>query len=175
MHFPSRMARFRWHRATRITAGLAAEWALLWALWLLCAGSAGSGELLVGAIAAAVGTLVSRLARATKLAAFRPHPIWMRGMVRLPLLVARDAVLLVVGLVHRATGRRSSGRLFELALDASGHDPSSASYRALVTTFTSLPPNTFVIDIDLARRAALVHRLVPTGVRPSLIAPGWRR
>ncbi len=155
--------------------GVAIEWLLLWALWIVFAGSAGVHELAVGAVGAAIGTAVSRAARATKLAIFRPGPAWLLALPRLPLLVASDAALLMVGLVRWAIGKPMDGRLFELPLDVRGLDPASASYRALVTTFTSLPPNTYVIDMDIEHGKVLVHRLVPTHRRPQLVLPEVRQ
>ncbi len=160
--------------ATRV-GSLLVEWALLLVLWFLFAGSINGGELLVGTVAAAIGLGLSRAARATRLAAFRPHPRWLLVAWRLPLLVAHDAALLVVGLGRRLLGRPVNGRVHEVPLDVAGRDPSSATYRALVTAFTSMPPNAYVIDIDVERRVAILHRLVSTGRRPELVLPGWGR
>ncbi len=139
------------------------EWALLWGLWIVFAGSASAAELAIGLAAAVAATAVSRLARATRLAAFRPRPAWLLETWRLPFQTLRDSALLVEALRRRLIGGRTAGRFHEVPFDVTGDDPASAAYRAVVIAFRSVPPNLYVIATDASRGTALVHELVPAG------------
>src|SRR3954451_13156491 len=129
-------------------------WVLLAALYLCLADNTVLPELVVGAVAAAIGATGAVLVRGQRRTLLRPRLRWLRGAWRPLLGVFGDFVPLV-----RALPRRRPGVLVESPLSGPADDP---AYVALAEALGTLGPNTLVVDIDRERGVVLAHQLVPT-------------
>jgi multisubunit Na+/H+ antiporter MnhE subunit len=138
-----------------------AWWVGLTGLYLLFAGTLNAQEIAAGLVAAAIAaTGVTAAGRSEEPWAYRWS--WLRKLLRLLWEVPRDAVR-VSRAAWRAVVLRQpiEGRFEVVPFEPGGDDPHSATRRALVTIGISLPPNSFVIDIDRQHSSILVHKLVP--------------
>ena len=137
-------------------------WLALLALWLVLVGTITALEVLAGAVAATIGAAAAELVRSRGLLGFDIRPRWLRRVWRPLVQVVPDFGFVVLVLV-RTISRRELPDDAYVAVDLRGRgaEPRSAGWRALVTVAGSLAPNTVVVDVDLERRAMLVHKLLP--------------
>ncbi len=137
-------------------------WTSLFVIWLLLTDSLDGIQVGVGAAAAAIATLAAEVVRRRSTGRFEPDPRWATHLLPMPLLILRDCVLVLWALVlHLLRVRRVRGEFRRVPYEAGGEEPRSAAARALVITLSSLPPNTYVVDLDTDSSEALVHQLVP--------------
>jgi multisubunit Na+/H+ antiporter MnhE subunit len=130
----------------------------LFLFWLALVGTLDPLELAAGAIAAAIaataGQVVrakSDLPRAASAADLLPHA-W-RAFARVP----REFAYVAAALARRG---RPHGAFRTIELEAGG-DWRIRGRRGIAALIVSLPPNTFVVEVDAERGTALVHELVP--------------
>lgn len=137
-------------------------WAVLLGLWLLLVSSVALPEVLAGAIAAAIATAAGIAAVRTTGSRFRPRPIWLWELRRLPWLVLRDSARAGRLLVRTVLGAGEPGRYVALGpLPVAGSGPQEAARRAVYTVAGSLPPGTIVVAVDEETRTLLLHQLIP--------------
>jgi multisubunit Na+/H+ antiporter MnhE subunit len=140
----------------------ALTWLLLLGLWMLLSGSLVLSELVVGAVAAAIGTFAFEAVRRQRLTSFRMRARWVLRAWRLPYRIFTDAGVVSWALVRGLLTRRPvHGRFREVSFRIHGDDPESAARRTLVTGAASLTANSYVVDLDEANDTLLVHELVP--------------
>ena len=149
------------------------SWVLLTGLYLLLVvDSIDMSELVMGAIAAAVGATAATVVRSQRLVSFRPRLRWVLGLWRLPLQAALDAGILVAALWRQLVLRRPVGGTFRaVPFRAGGSDPEAAARRVAAKSVGSFAPNTYVLDVDRERELILVHQLVPKPDQPKSIDP----
>jgi hypothetical protein len=121
-------------------------WVILAALYLWLADNPAPPELVVGAVAAAIGATGAVLVRRQRRTLLRPRPAWLREAWRPLLGLYGDLVPLV-----RALPRRGA---------TAGFVATPLGEPALTEALGSLAPNSIVVDVDHERGVALVHRLV---------------
>jgi hypothetical protein len=154
----------------RRTPFWAAWWAVAFALWLLLVFKTELAEVVLGAVAAAVGATGAALVRARGYAPFVPELRWWRRLLRLPREVAVDTWRMIALLV-RHFGRREPirGRFRVVHFECGGPDAARAqTRRAAAKWLGCVSPNTYVIGFDERRNVAVVHQLVPGDLPPDL-------
>jgi hypothetical protein len=138
-------------------SGLArfAAWAgAFFGLWLLLVGTNAGSEEVGGAVAAAAaGSFRSAVAGAKTRRIATPLD-WLPRLRRVPWLVLRGA-----GVLLRALVRSRAGGFRAVSYPVRGDRPAPAGRRALLTFAGSLPPSSYVVDVDQERGTALVHDL----------------
>lgn len=87
----------------RRAASSAAWWLVLFGFWLLLVGTTRWVELVAGACAAALGTVLAEALRAQRLLGFRLEARWLARTWRLPLEIARDFAVLAWALLLHVT------------------------------------------------------------------------
>ena len=135
---------------------------LLAALYLLLVDTVVVPELVVGAVAAAVGATGAALVRAQRRMLLRPRPRHLRAAGRPLLGLFGDLVPLARVLVARGILRRpGEGALVETPFAALGETPEDATERAFAEALGSLAPNAIVVAVDRERGMLVTHRLAP--------------
>ena len=149
------------------------SWVLLTGLYLLLVvDSIDMSELVMGAIAAAVGATAATAVRSQRLVSFSPRLRWALGLWRLPLQAVLDTGVLVAVLWRRLALRRAvDGSFRAVPFRAGGSDPEAAARRVAAKSAGSFAPNTYVLDVDRERELILVHQLVPKPDQPKSIDP----
>jgi multisubunit Na+/H+ antiporter MnhE subunit len=133
-------------------------WVLLAALYVLIDDSVLLPELVVGALAAAIGATGATLVHRERQVLLKGDVRWLRALWR-PLagLVADLWPLL------RALPRRGgTGGMVEIPFDATTDGPRNTARRALTEALGTLAPNTIVVRIDTDRGVVIAHQLVST-------------
>lgn len=148
-----------------------AWWLVLAALYLVLADNVKPSELVVGAIAAAIGATGAVLVRRSRSSA-RPRTRWLLASARPLLAVVGDLLPLARVLLARGVLRRGGeGTLVEVRFAATSDAPDDVAYRALTQAFGSLGPNTVVVDVDERRGVLIAHQLHPTADAAARAAP----
>jgi multisubunit Na+/H+ antiporter MnhE subunit len=139
-----------------------AAWALLFALWMLLAGTLAISEIVAGMVGAAIAAIAVEVVRRQRLARFRPDPRWLRYLWGVPWQTLKEFGL-VMSTLWRAMvlRRRVGGRFVTLRFPVGGSDSRSAARRAVFTAGTSFAPNSYVVDFDRDEGVVLVHQLAP--------------
>ena len=128
------------------------SWAVLFGLWQLYVGQTTTQTTIAGAIAAAIATGAGVLLARLGLYRFKLDPRRLRGAATLPWDILRDFALVTLALARG----RPDGSFREVDVPAR-----TAGDRALAGLLESIAPNTYVVDVDRDRGAALVHELEP--------------
>jgi hypothetical protein len=124
--------------------------------------------MLTGAGAAAIAATAFEVIREHGTPRARPRLSWLKPVPIIPLLVARDTVVVFAELVRQLRGgRRKPTRLQTLGLPDVGNEAERNARHLFVTVGVSLSPNTYVIGFDPDRNEMLVHQLTPT--RPASV------
>jgi hypothetical protein len=137
-------------------------WLALGGWWVLLVGTNAGLELVAGACAATLGTVVAVGVRGQRALRFRFEPRWLAKTLKEPWKVVRElGVVLWALTLHLARVRpvRSAYRAFPWP--AGRADAVSAGRRAIATLADCLSPNTLPVDIDCERGVALRHELDP--------------
>jgi multisubunit Na+/H+ antiporter MnhE subunit len=136
------------------------SWLILSLLWLLFVGKFTWHELLVGIGAAALSTFVLWLVTIRSAVKFAPTLPWIRQIWRVPWLMGRDCWLLVRHLLAQlCLGKEHGGTFRVLRFPGGADDAPSTARRVLAVTYSTLPPNAIVIDIDREANYMLLHQL----------------
>jgi hypothetical protein len=125
-------------------------------------------EAIVGAGAAAIAATAMAAVRKGRGPLARIRLRWLRPAWRVPLMVARDTLLVFWALVRQMAGGSSPRGSFRQVPFASPADDALAAGKELLATLgLSMGPNTFVLGVDRRRGVLVVHQLRPT--RPGSI------
>jgi multisubunit Na+/H+ antiporter MnhE subunit len=134
--------------------------ALLFALYLLLVDTVLVPELVVGAIAAAVGATGAVLVRSQRRLILRPRARHLRAAGPPLLGLFGDLPRLARVLVARGILRRPErGELVETPFTALRDTPEDATERAFAEALGSLAPGEIVVAIDRERGVLVRHRL----------------
>src|SRR5947207_6218751 len=96
----------------RVVVAWLTTWALCMVLWLWLTATTNVSEAIAGAGAAAIAATAFEVVREKEAPQFRPRLRWLRHAPAVPLLVARDTVVVFAELVRQLRGeRRRPGRL----------------------------------------------------------------
>lgn len=147
-----------------------ADWATLMAFWVALTGSFRWTELLIGAGASLIGSIISVVADELTLVRFLPNwrNLWKARSViwQIPL-----GVVSVVGAVMRHDGR-ATGRVHAVPFDPGGEDAKSQTRRAVAETFSSMAPASVVIGVDRGMGVVIFHLLGTNSPPPALTRLG---
>lgn len=129
--------------------------------WLLFTDTFKLWELLFGAASALLGAVGAEAGRSVGVARFRPRLAWIVQGWRLPWYVAQDCAL-ILWILFKDLVKPEPSVLHSVVYDGGGEDGASAARRALTVTYSTMPPNSVVLDIDRPRRAMIVHQVCET-------------
>ena len=118
--------------------------------------------------AAAIAATAYTVVMASRQPLIRLRRGWLAPAWRIPILAARDTILLWAALWRRvAHGAAIRGRVVEVPVSVPSDGRLTAGKELLLTMGISVTPNTFVLGLDRQRRVLVVHQAVPT--RPSSV------
>lgn len=152
-------------RVPALTARRAGAWVMWWALlmsfWVVLDDSIAVDELLVGAIAAALGATVAELATHQAKTRFRMRIGWLIPALSLPRQVVRDTVIVFAALGRRLVhGQEPASGFREVPARYGGETAEGKTRRVLLIAGRSVAPNAFALGIDADRDVMLIHQLV---------------
>jgi multisubunit Na+/H+ antiporter MnhE subunit len=145
-------------RMSRLLVVWLTWWVILAGLYLLIDDSVLLPELVVGAIAAAVGATGATLVHRERRVLLRGDVRWLRALWRPLAWLVGDLWPLARALVRRG----GTGAFVEIPFDATSDGPRDTAKRAATEALGSLAPNTIVVRIDTDRGVVVAHQLVPT-------------
>jgi multisubunit Na+/H+ antiporter MnhE subunit len=136
-------------------------WTLLMAFWVWADDSVALAELVVGAVAAALGAFFTELVQYQAATHFRLRIEWIVPALRLPVRLIGDLLVVVGALGRRIARGEDPPSGFRLVPLRYGDDsPEGVTRRVLITAGSSFAPNTFVLGFDEERQVMVVHDLV---------------
>jgi multisubunit Na+/H+ antiporter MnhE subunit len=145
------------------------------ALWIAFVASTKPHELLVG-LAVCIATLlftrfVARASQTDLIVRFRDAAqAW-----RIPGNIASDVGVIVLVLFKDLLGIEPAKDLFRVCgFDASGHDPVRKARAVLAVAYTTMAPNSIVVDIDVSQSRMLFHQIERSSVSKMTRALGAR-
>jgi hypothetical protein len=137
-------------------------WLALFGWWILLVGTNAGLELLAGACAALLASMLALAMRRQRLLGFRFEARWLAKTLKVPWSVIRElGVVLWALALHLAGARRVSSAYRAIPFPAGGQDAISAGRRAVAMEADALSPNGVPIDVDCKRGLALRHELDP--------------
>jgi multisubunit Na+/H+ antiporter MnhE subunit len=142
------------------------DWMALMAFWIVLTGNFRWTELLIGAGASLLGSIVSVAAESMNIARFLPHwrYLWQSRAVIWQMVIG---VWVVMGSLIRHDGR-AAGRVHAIPFDPGGEDAESQARRAVAETFPTMAPASVVIGVDRGMGAVVFHLLGTSSVPPTL-------
>ena len=136
-------------------------WVLLMLFWVILDDSVATDELLAGAGAAALGTLLAHAVGAHTGILFRPRLKWLVAALRLPGQLPGDTVIVFAALARFIVhGEEPRGGFAAEPVQFGGDSAEARTRRALLIGARSFAPNTFALGLDKESGVMVVHRLV---------------
>lgn len=137
-------------------------WLALFGWWIVLVGTNAGLELLAGACAALLGTLVAAGLRRQRLLRFRFEARWLAKTLKAPWKVVQELGVVFWALALHLVGVRAINSAYRALPFPTGRaDAVSAGRRAVATEADALSPNGIPIDMDCERGVALRHELDP--------------
>ena len=136
-------------------------WVAGFLAWILFTATLNHWELLFGAAAALFVALGAEAARSAGVAKFRPKPSWILEGWRLPWYLVQGCAQ-ILWVMFKDVVKPEPSVLRSVVYDGGGDDAGSAARRALTVTYTTMPPNFVILDIDREKRAMIVHQVSET-------------
>lgn len=146
------------------TVGIWLAWVgFLFVVWMSLVATTATAEVLAGLGVATLGATGAEIVRRTMLIRLRPWQLIPRGVWRLPGVIVRECLMMVVVVWRQLrTPEDNLGAFRGIAFDpGADDDPRDAARRAAYTALVSVSPNTYVVGIDREHNNMLVHELVP--------------
>lgn len=151
----------------------AAAFLVLYGTWLLFTANLDWEELVIGIPAAAIGATAFEATREQPVAQFWPKATWLLEGWRLPWYVLTGTFEIFKVLAQDVLGSKPAESLMRAAkFDAGGDDPRSAARRALAIAYTTMPPNSIVVSIDLEANELVFHQIIPEPPRQTTLNLG---
>lgn len=155
---------------TASLARVSVQWVALWAGYALFSETVSAAELVSGAVAASLATVVMEIARRNTRRRFAVRPVWMMRLVakQVPAAFIECWPLFCALFKPFDARRKDIGTILAIPFDGdAGRSPSEAAgRRALVTAALCFTPNTVVIGLEMQPGHLLVHQLVPAARPP---------
>ncbi len=129
--------------------------------WLLFTDSFKIWELLFGAAAACLTAMGAESARSAGVGEFRPKLSWILEGWRLPWYLVQGCTQ-ILWVMFKDLVKPEPSVLRSVVYDGGGEDSESAARRALTVTYTTMPPNFVILDVDRDKRALIVHQVTET-------------
>jgi multisubunit Na+/H+ antiporter MnhE subunit len=146
---------------TRALRNSAIEFLILLGLWMLFVSNMHTAEFLAGVAAALIASVADAVLKAEGFAKFKPRFKWLLLMTWEFWYIISDTWAIMLALARRMLGKKSRAQFQTVKFDVGGDDAQSWARRALVTVYTTIPPNSIVIGIDRERELMLLHEVVP--------------
>ncbi len=143
------------------------EFVILFGLWMLFVSQTQTNEVVAGIAAALIGAVADGVLKAEGYAKFKPKFKWLLLVTWEVWYVLDGTWAIMVALARRIAGKESQAQFKAVKFKAAGDDAESWARRALVTTYTTISPNTIVLGIDTKTGLMLVH-FMPAGPTPEL-------
>jgi multisubunit Na+/H+ antiporter MnhE subunit len=141
--------------------GILAIWVSELVLWLIFADNSGFREIIVGAVAAGIGTYFVPSFVARTRASFNFRGQWVLQVVHVPKLLFADTWILLCVTARRLLGRDVPSAIIGVKFDAGDDDALSRGRRALAATYLTFAPNTLVMGIPRDQQLLFFHTLIP--------------
>ena len=129
--------------------------------WVLFTATLQLWELLFGAAAAVFVAIGAEVARSAGAAEFRPKLSWILEGWRLPWYLVQGCAQ-ILWVMFKDLVKPEPSVLRSVVYDAGGEDAESAARRALTVTYTTMPPNFVILDVEREKRALIVHQVTET-------------
>jgi hypothetical protein len=139
---------------------------LLAGVYLLLAEDFAALEIVAAAGSGVLGALALRALLNTEPVRFSFSWRWSWGVFLLPYKIFRDSLLILWMLPALILHRSDRVGTFYEKLADSGDSPEAAANRALSVIDISMPPNTYVVEVDTGHNTQTIHRLVSSGPAP---------
>lgn len=147
--------------------GYFVTWLLLLLMWFLFVAEFSLPELFAGMAAAFVATVGTAVLQATAVIRLRPMLRFVLVAWRLPWHIVTGTGLILRGLAQQLFTRDGAPSLTRaVPFDVGGDDPRSAARRALAITYTTVTPNSIVIDIVREQGLLVFHQIIPADIYP---------
>ncbi len=139
-------------------AGPVATWCLLLGLYLVLEGAISSDEMVAGALAAAVATVLAVTVRRISDQSFSFRRIqWFHLLGQTTKALVMDTLRVAMALIRAAP---TPGVIAQEVFRSRERDPEDAANRALLVLSRSIAPNSYVIAVPDHQHELLLHRLV---------------
>ncbi len=129
--------------------------------WLLFTDTFKLWELLFGAAAALLGAIGTEAVRSADVVRFRPRLRWILEGWRLPWYLMHGCAQ-ILWVMFKGLVKHEPSVLRSVVYDGGGEDAASAARRALTVTYTTMPPNFVILDIDRTKNVMIVHQVSET-------------
>jgi hypothetical protein len=86
---------------------------------------------------------------------------WLKFLPRLPVTAVTDTMRVLGTMIGRQKSGNAGPRFKTVVLDHRQRNARSPGWRALHVIVTSLPPNTFVVNVSPPKNQMTIHELVP--------------
>ena len=141
-------------------------WGFFLLLWLTFVFQVTAAELMAGSAAAALATLGIELTLRSESLCFHPKLHWILQARHLPAAIAHDLWTMSLDLGRLCSRKPPQSELVSTTLIAAPEKCEAAAQRALAVFFTSMTPNSVVVDCDRESNLMLVHVLTPAPLPP---------
>ena len=129
-------------------------------LWLAYQGEWNRIEWVAAACAATLAATLATSLALLGLLSFRIPARAVADSRRVPLQIVVDFGIVLVVLARRLSGRRIAGRFVTRSFESAGSGAIAAGDRAWRSVLGTYSPNAYVVEVDAARHAVLLHDLV---------------
>lgn len=153
------MGRHREVRVSRVT--LVGTWISQLVLWLIFADNTGFREIIVGAIAATIGTFFVASFIARTGASFQFRPRWIAQAIHIPEILFSGTGILLRVVAMRLAGKDVPGGIVAVKFDAGHDDARSRGKRAIATTYLTFAPNNLVLGVPSDQQILFFHTVIP--------------
>jgi multisubunit Na+/H+ antiporter MnhE subunit len=155
----------RGRRTVRRAAAWLGWWIVLMAFWVITDDSIAADELLAGAGAAVLASVMVDLASRRASVTFAMRAAWLPGVLRLPRQVLNETVIVFTALWRRlARGEEPPSGFVAESVEYGPDTAQGKMRRALIVGARSLAPNAFVLGIDRDQDLMIMHKLVADGL-----------
>lgn len=139
---------------------LAIGWVIGFGLYLLFTGQPSAAEFCAAAIMTTVAASLILFIQRQGSVAMKARAPWGRLTLRLGKSIAVDSVLIARSLVASIGGNAVRGSVMKQPFQPGPIAPVSNARRGIVILLGSLAPNGFIVELDRAGPALVIHRLV---------------
>lgn len=144
---------------SRVT--LIATWISQLVLWLIFVNNTAFWEIIVGAVAATIGTYFVESFIARTGASYQFRPRWIAQAIHVPEILFSGTGILLRALELRFRGVDVPGGIVAVKFDAPHDDAPSRGRRALAITYLTFAPNNLVLGIPRDLQILFFHTVIP--------------
>ncbi len=123
-------------------------------------GQVSLSEIMLGAILASAITALFVWSKSVSMVRLRLKWKMLAPARQLPQAIVWETLLIFWALVRKMRGKRVFGTMLKVPLEHTGHDPTSAAWRAVMVFGVTISPNSYVCDVDLEKGEIQMRQLV---------------